>query len=128
MWGWGRGVLSRALGVEVGEVVVSVVEVDCFRVEQGEHLFVVSATGVGDHAGDVERAVDRPLELLRELRGSGVAVKLASYHHLRALVVGGSSNEELAFMDRGGFGRDGGVHLGANPRFGEFCKVGFAAV
>src|SRR4029077_19532008 len=98
-WRLERGVLRGALGVKFGALVVIVVEVDRFRVDQGEHLFVIAETGFSDHAGDVERPVDRPLELLGELRGGRVAVKLAFHHQLGALVVGGSGNEELAFMD-----------------------------
>ena len=87
----------------------------------------MAAARVGYDLVDVAGAVDRPLELLRDLGFGRGPLQRPSQEHLRTLVIGGRGHQQLCVPDRGGFGGDGRIHLLADLLFRERPEIGLAA-
>src|SRR4051812_19224843 len=88
----GQSVQRAWIGRVVGGVAV---EVDLLGVDEREELLVMPLSGVDDHLGDVSRAVDGPLQLLRDLVLGGLAAELAPQEDLGSVVVLGGGDQQL---------------------------------
>ena len=81
---------------------------------------------VGNHLGDVSRAVDGPLELLRDLCLGGRPPEELVEQDLGPLVVARRGHQQLGLADGRGFSGQGGVHLLAGLSLRERAEVGAA--
>jgi hypothetical protein len=114
------------LAVKCGVLVA--VEVDGFWIDEGEQLFVVAASRVCDHLGDVARSVHGPFELFRQLFLSRLPVELAAHEDLGPFVISRCRNQQFGIAYRRRLGSDCGVHLLDDELAGEAPKIGRIAV